>query len=312
MSVNPEFQKLLNTPNVKFTIILGSGYHKQAKKEDTVLSSWDLLLKTLKPAAKLTGEYHLDFEKIIESEKNANEDSYKTEQVLIKRIQDIIEKEQEKALKEYPHCYSMGIFTSDKISDVVSLNFDQIPERLLSNNSKKHKYINISSFSKPAKGHKTFSKQSYSYLSTRYEEIKISGKGSIRFWHPHGVIENNKSIVLGLHRYAQLVKNTMRLRDKHIQEKKETENKPEIRTWYQSLIHNPIIILGAELSSTEWDLWYALTARNRANGESQAIFQMRECECIDKHQHAWFQPLFTGMKFDAQWKELEEMLHHKK
>lgn len=93
MSVNNEFEKLLNTPNVKFTIILGSGYHKQAKKADTVLSSWDLLLRTLSPEAKLTGEFHLDFEKIILANKKDNEDSHKTEQVLIKLIQEIIEKE---------------------------------------------------------------------------------------------------------------------------------------------------------------------------------------------------------------------------
>jgi hypothetical protein len=294
---------------VKFTIILGAGYHRQALGCDTALSSWDVLLKTLKPEAKLTRQYHLDFEKIIESEKNANEDSYKTEQGLIKRIQDIIEKEQEKALKEYRNCYNKGIFNPDKISDVVSLNFDQIPERLLNNNSKKHKYINISSFSKPAKGRKTFSKQSYSYLSTRYEEIKFSGKESIRFWHPHGVIENNKSIVLGLQRYAQLVKNTISLRDKHMQEKKENTSQFQITTWYQSIIYNPIIILGASLSPTEWDLWYALTARIRANNDKKAIFQMRECECKEQHQHAWFQPLFTGMCFDEQWNELDRFFN---
>ena len=101
MSVNPEFQKLLNIPNVKFTIILGAGYHRQALGCDTALSSWDVLLKTLKPEAKLTRQYHLDFEKIIESEKNANEDSYKTEQGLIKGIQDIIEKEQTKPIDTF-------------------------------------------------------------------------------------------------------------------------------------------------------------------------------------------------------------------
>jgi hypothetical protein len=33
---------------------------------------------------------------------------------------------------------------------------------------------------------------------------------------------------------------------------------------------------------------------------------MRECECQPNYRHEWFKPLFTGMKFDEQWKKLEE------
>jgi hypothetical protein len=34
---------------------------------------------------------------------------------------------------------------------------------------------------------------------------------------------------------------------------------------------------------------------------------MRECECKNDAQHQWFEPLFTGMTFDEQWKELEKL-----
>lgn len=41
------------------------------------------------------------------------------------------------------------------------------------------------------------------------------------------------------------------------------------------------------------------------------IFQMRECEYKKDAQHEWFQPLFTGLSFDQQWKQLEELFKTK-
>ena len=32
------------------------------------------------------------------------------------------------------------------------------------------------------------------------------------------------------------------------------------------------------MSPIEWDMWFALTSRERANEKSKPIFQMRECE----------------------------------
>jgi hypothetical protein len=64
------------------------------------------------------------------------------------------------------------------------------------------------------------------------------------------------------------------------------------------------------MSPTEWDMWFALTSRSRANGEKLPVFQMRECECKKDHCHEWFQPLFTGMDFKEQWKELEKLFNN--
>ena len=67
------------------------------------------------------------------------------------------------------------------------------------------------------------------------------------------------------------------------------------------------------MSKDEWDIWFALVNRERnfAKNENiqfkQPIFQMRECECKNDAQHQWFEPLFTGMKFDEQWKKLEKL-----
>jgi hypothetical protein len=303
MAINQELEKLLNDKSIKFTLILGSGFHRQAQKKNSILSSWSLLLSTLKKEVQLTDQYHLDFEKIIQSEKPVSDDSSKTESDVIKRVQDLIKSQQDRIIDESTNCYPMRVFNPNKVSDVISLNFDEIPELLLGKQKdvKVGKYINESSFKKS-------SKNAYDFLSTRYKPVIFNDKKIIRFWHPHGVITNNKSIVLGAHRYAKMVSNTIRIRNHHLMEKK--ANAAD-NTWYKCLIDNPVIIIGAGMSPSEWDMWYALASRDRTNGISKPIFQMRECECKKDAQHQWFEPLFTGMTFDQQWKKLEELFKTK-
>lgn len=303
MKINKNFEQLLNTPGVKFTVILGSGFHRNAIGGDSILSSWEKLLKKLSPAAELTGEYHLDFEKIIQSKKSTCEDSYETEKRLIKCVQKLIKEEQEKVLNECSHCYPLGIFNPEKVSDVISLNFDEVVENLLVNQnkgSKIGKYSNNSSFN-PS------SKDSYVYLTSRHKVFDFGDEGKITFWHPHGIV-SNKSIILGAHRYAHMLKSAMSMRNRHMEAKR---NASSDNTWYNSLLENPVLILGAGISSTEWDMWFALTSRERANGSKPQIFQMRECECKKGVQHEWFEPLFMGIDFKGQWKELEKRLKPK-
>jgi hypothetical protein len=297
--INPKLKLFLDDTNIRFTIILGSGFHRNSIGGDSILSSWDKLLLKVSPEATLTEQYHLDFEKIIQFKKNKTDESYQSEKKIVKYVQKLITEEQTKVLKDCTLCYPIGIFNPAKVSDVISLNFDEVPELLLRKNNgvRVGNYKNDSSFS-------THSKDSYAYLSTRYKPIYFEENKLIRFWHPHGFVKNNKSIVLGLHRYSHMLDTTIRMRNHHVQHQKlEQKN----NTWYKSLIENPVLILGAGMSPTEWDMWFALTSRERANGKTLPIFQMRECECKKDVQHEWFQPLFTGLKFDEQWKELEKL-----
>lgn len=303
--INTDFKSLFQNPNVKFTIILGSGFHSQALDRNSILSSWTTLLEKVSQDVKLTKDLHLDFERIIASKKKENQDSSKAERELIACLTEDLKVEQKAVLAEYSNCYPLQIFNPKKVTDVISLNFDQVPEKLLSNQkgTRLSGFVNKSSFS-------ARSNNSYPYLSTRYKLMDFGlGKGEIRFWHPHGVIENNKSIVLGLHKYSNLVKTTIKIRDHHLQNKKVGGSD---LTWYQSLLTNPVLVLGAGLSSNEWDMWFALTSRNRANKIAPPIFQMRECECQKDSRHEWFQPLFTGLTFDEQWKELEKLMNESK
>ena len=278
---------------------MGSGFHQHFLGEDSILSSWKLLLQKLSSETKLSGEYHLDFEKIIEAKKITYEDSSKTEERLINCVKELLQKEQESILSDFKDCYPTLLFNPKYVSDVISLNFDEIPELLLNRTEgvSLSKFKNDSSFKKE-------SKTSYTYLSTRYKTVYFGKNETIRFWHPHGIISNKKSIVLGLHRYAHMVENGLRIRNHHLKAKR---NNNQDNTWYDKLLNNPIIILGAGMSQSEWDLWFALTSRNRTNGEKYPIFQMRECECKNDAQLQWFEPLFTGMTFDEQWKELEKL-----
>jgi len=298
--INQNSEVLLKS-NCKFTIILGSGFHRQFIGKDSMLSSWELLLQKLSPKTKLTGEYHLDFEKIIETTKKPFEDSSKTEERLIKCVKELLKKEQEKVIENCSSCYPTWLFNPKYVSDVISLNFDEIPELLLN----RTEGVSLSEF-KNDSSFKKASKTSYAFLSTRYKTLDFGKNESIRFWHPHGIISNKKSIVLGLHRYAHMVENGLRIRNHHMKAKR---NNNQDNTWYDKLLSNPVIMLGAGMSPSEWDLWFALTSRNRTNGDKYPIFQMRECECKNDAQHQWFEPLFTGMNFDEQWKELEKLFN---
>ncbi|MCX6192456.1 MAG: hypothetical protein NT109_09280 [Flavobacteriia bacterium] len=299
VKINPKFKSLLKDPELKFTIILGSGFHQHFLGKDSILSSWKLLLQKLSPETKLSGEYHLDFEKIIEAKKIPCEDSSKTEERLINCVKELLQKEQECILSDFKDCYPTWLFNPKYVSDVISLNFDEIPELLLN----RTEGVSLSEF-KNDSSFKKESKTSYAYLSTRYKTVYFGKNETIRFWHPHGIISNKKSIVLGLHRYAHMVENSLRIRNHHMEAKR---NNNQDNTWYYKLLDNPIIILGAGMSQSEWDLWFALTSRNRTNGEKLPLFQMRDCECKNDAQHQWFEPLFTGMKFDEQWKKLEKL-----
>lgn len=299
MATNEKFEKLVKDPKLKFTIILGSGFHRNAIGSESILSSWEKLLIELSPGNELTGQYHLDFEKIIQSKKLTCEHSYETEKRLIKCVQKLINEEQERVLKECDHCYPLGIFNPEKVSDVISLNFDEVPEKLLNKHkgAKIGEYSNDSSFS-PS------SKKSYLYLTTRFKTLSFREKDKITFWHPHGIV-SNQGIILGAHRYANMLKTVISIRNHHMDRKR---SKNENNTWYSRMLENPVLILGAGMSPTEWDMWFALTSRERANGQTLPIFQMRECESKKDVQHEWFEPIFTGMSFQQQWKKLEEVL----
>jgi hypothetical protein len=310
MKTNEKFTELLNTPGVKFTIILGSGFHRQALGSNSILSNWEKLLKEQEPDLNLTGFYPLDFEQLVvrrtgnqNTEISREKAAYEVEKRISDEICFDLKCAQEKAIKFNKQCYPKGIFKPAKVSDIVSLNFDTTAAEICRGLAKQRKIIY-----EPA----VFGSEQNEKLEIPCWEVPFSKTEKIRFWHPHGSILDNDKITLGTREYAKRFQIIERLR-KH--SKPEKEDKPT--SWYQQITHNPILVLGAELSKDEWDIWFALVNRERnfAKNKNQPfkypIFQKRECECKKDAQHEWFEPLFTGMSFVQQWKKLEELLKTK-
>jgi hypothetical protein len=307
MPLNKEFKRLFDQPGKRFTIILGSGFHSQALGRNSILSNWEKLLKDQDSDLKLTKFYLLDYEQLIINSIAKNkypELKDKTASGIEKQISnnicENIKKEQEIALNNRKSCYPKNIFNPKKVSDIISLNFDTIAEEICCESAqvKKAKKLFIESDSKSNRKFKI-----------AYREVNFSEQGSMRFWYPHGSIHDKSRNLLGIREYSKHISNIESLRNY-------SKSKKKLISWYHQLTHNPVLILGASMQKDEWDIWFALInrARNFAKSDNQQckypIFQMRECECNHDHRHEWFEPLFTGISFKEQWKELEKLFNN--
>jgi hypothetical protein len=293
-------------PNVKFVIILGSGIHKEVFSNKTeitnCLTSWAYLLKKIAPKTELSDNYLLDFERIILDNTNSQDEkaAFKIEKEILKEVVTKINKYQNETIKNSNLIYPLSIFNSDYVSDVISLNFDLVPELLLTNN-KKTKVNNL---------HEHKNKKSIIH-STRHRVIN-----GINFWHPHGDADKYDSLILGTRKYGLHINKIekLRMRSKH-------QKKPDNyqKSWYDVLTHNPVIILGADISDMEWDIWNAIVNRERNFGKKEnnekykfPIYQMRELNsndnCNAKSNRIWFKPLFEeNLSFEKQWNKLETL-----
>lgn len=252
-----KYIQLLNG-NHRFTILLGSGIHEQAGLKDSILSSWNSLLemkekKSSDDSNKSTNLYNtILFEKKIiqrcRKQKIFNAKNIEKEE--LERISKVIKKEQDRIIKSGKYNYPLAIFNSKNVSDVVSLNFDLIVETLLNNNLSlpKCSIRNISDGK-----------------SIRSREIN-----HIRFWHPHGDIEYPNSIQLGLRKYGLMLKTIESMRKEFKSRERITgyKNKP-ITNWFEALMINPVLVLGAGLSFEEWDVWKVLIDRERNYAKEQ-------------------------------------------
>lgn len=320
MENKTDFKNYFNTnfssaKKKKFTIVLGTGFLNQLTNQNrsavlnNYLTSWDSLLLDLNSQITFSSNPILNFEAIIleetlkQNEKSADE----IEKKIIQKIIDKIKLAQNSLLENVNYNFPFGLFNPNFISDVICLNFDLIPELLLTqNNIPKVKFIQK----------KTNLTNSSPIASTRYRVIN-----NINFWHPHGDIDNSNSLILGLRKYSLHLKKIETLRKRSKTHQKETNY---IKSWYDALTHNPIIILGAEISDSEWGIWNAIVNRERNfakglnhNYYRNPIFQMRtsennKCQRLSSNR-IWFNPLFDEtLSFDDQWKELELLLEKNK
>jgi hypothetical protein len=115
--------------NLRFTILLGSGFHRFNNASDSVLNNWDQLLHSISPNFQSTRNYLLDFEKII-LEHVSDSNAQKQEDLLLKRIANLINDAELFAIENEIKNYPSFIFNPNYVSDVISLNFDCLAEKM--------------------------------------------------------------------------------------------------------------------------------------------------------------------------------------
>ena len=296
--------------NGKFVIILGSGIHRQVfssnSNTNNCLTSWSCLLKEIAPNMNLSNNYLLDFERIILDNTNPQDvkAAFKIEKEILKEVVTKIKNYQNETIKNSNLIYPLSIFNSDYVSDVISLNFDLVPELLLAK-IKKTKVNNL---------HEYKNKKSIIH-STRHRVIN-----DINFWHPHGDIDKYDSLILGARKYGSHINKIEKLRERSKQKKKPKKYQ---KSWYDVLTLKPVLILGASISSNEWDLWSAIVNRERNFSKQKnityrnPIFQMRnktsKGQTCDTANQYWFKPLFDeSLCYEKQWVKLEELLKYYK
>ena len=309
-NINTYFNKLKSTAEAKkFVILLGSGFHKNDSCTNSILNDWDLLLKTISPKFESSGNYLLDFEKII-LEQVSDSIAQTQENVLLKCIGSQLKEAQKNVLENEIKNYPSFIFNPNYVSDVISLNFDCVAEKLCKILFKakliKSGYVKIDDKS----GDRSLIHQTTKYRILRFPEGK-----TITFWYPHGSLLNSTSIILGARKYGQHINCIERLR-KH--SKAEVRQNQKNDTWYDKLTHNPLLILGASISGNEWDIWSAIVNRERNFFKMKnkiyrtPIFQMRSEVCKSEYNDItnlkWFEPLFDeNLSFKNQWNKLETL-----
>ncbi len=273
----------------KLVIILGSGFHKQAFKcDENVLNSWSYLLKKLGSKQKLQSSL-VEFEQIVYNTTFVNSEKVAKERelTLLKTAANLLEKEQLKSLKNKSIKHPVEIFNKNYVSDVINLNFDLIAETLLSPPNQKFK-----------------KRKKIEYLNLEACHT-VNG---INFWHPHGDILSPEQMSMGLRDYGKHIQKIEESRVKF----KEKERKKILPTdWFGKLITHPILIIGADLSQNEWDIWYALISRQRNFARykqfESPIFKMKG-NCIKSDSDILFHGISNRMlSYEEEWKILIEL-----
>jgi hypothetical protein len=306
-----EYFEFCKSKKIKFTVILGSGYHKEALGNHSILSNWETLLSKLSNSNNFTKNLTLEFEKILKIRTSLQNEKAVSiiEKKELEYIASHISHEQDWILSQEDRFIYPNIFNPKHVSDVISLNFDYIAEEKTKNwlNYKKNiTWKNQSSFS---------DKKTYSiYRYTSYRGVKNKEGEEIRFWYPHGSVHGrnkDKNIVLGTYRYSNLVSHLFRIRRYY---KDLEKQKIKDLTWYSQLIENPVIFLGASVSEAEWALWTAMVykkrnyAKGRNNKSEYKSFQMMDIK-DNYSDDFWNEPLFYNIDFKSQWEKLEELFN---
>lgn len=325
---NVAFEDFINEKiihgNERLTIVIGSGFHKQAfsdtNKPFNILTDWHCLLKEVSPTMVLSENNLLDFERYILGKTKCQKAKTvsKIENETLKCLAKKLKENQNFALKNLTEKYPINFLNPKYVSDVISLNFDNVAEELFKLKNKHFKKCQDSNKNKYFTNSETKDKfLSNSIFFNQY----TNGSDTIKFWYPHGTIKRPTTLILSIRKYGMHLEAVENLRKKMKRDEK-TNNYQipnEKQTWFSQLVHSNVLILGAGISNAEWDLWSAFVARKRNFAKSdsskyeKSIFQMKireinESENINTN-HFWFNPIcIENSGANNQWEIVSKLL----
>jgi hypothetical protein len=286
--------------STKFTVILGSGIHKNASerignnttliKDFDLLTSWSALIKVIGGSEYPSTNNLLEFDKLLINRSTENdEQAFKAEQSLLQSIARKIIEVEKQVLELDKVYYPIDIFNPEFVSDVISLNYDHIPFKHIGGRVKK----------------------SGSKSKFKPREIAQVTENGINFWYPHGHCEEPNSMILSTYAYGKNICKIERVREEIKTDEGLDYKLTKDHGWFQRILKNPVLILGAGISEMEWDIWFALSTKRRNYARyrdvEQPIFKMVGAE--EKIDRFWFTPIVEGqMSYNEQWMLLEKLL----
>ena len=253
----------------KICLVIGAGIHRLLNKmpngtsyEAAVrLSSWNGLMDNVNSEFSkkypLPLVWELSVQDADELEMGDSLPTHKKENKLlqalsqeIKSSEDIIFANQN-LFKQYSPL--IRVLNSGCVSDVISLNFDLIAERLFSN----------APF--------TDANQNTILVSRMSANRILVGENnhSIRFWHPHGDRTNNEQLILGPWRYGQVLvemnetRNTIKQDEKMDYDLFKQRVFASPNNWLELMMFRPLVFLGTGLDQADLTMWHALLIRQR-------------------------------------------------
>lgn len=289
----------------QITLVVGAGIHQVPKHTDPctyesrlLLSSWDALLKSIFPHLAASKSPSLSWELCIQTD-SSRLSAKAREMYYIRKVRELLATAEKTVLPAHHlDARVTRVLNSQKISDIVSLNFDLIAEQLLSKSGANQ--IILCQKTKTSERHRV-----------------VSGK---RIWHPHGDRGRIDLMQLGLRQYGLVIKpvEAARRKFKEWERKQKDKSKSpfslkEPSNWIDLMIGHHLIFLGCSLDFSEWDMWFALVNRwrNYANPKNKRYEPKTFVLTTGKsHKHLPSQFLrLNAPRYEDGWKWLGDMLH---
>lgn len=251
-------------------VVLGSGIHKLLSEPHSgklyeaveMLSSWEGLLSHISTNYRPGVFAPLEWERLlIESEQRIDKMDFAAhdmENYKLNNLSKTIESAESLILsdKQNQEKYTplIKILNSKFVTDVISLNFDLLSEKLFLNDG-------VNKVVRPLS--KSVNKLNHHRI------LKNTAGNVVRFWHPHGDYTYPKQMVLGSWRYGQLLVSMnqarleMKKNDKEDYEnfKIRVQNNPQ--NWLEIMLYKPLLFIGTSIDLSDLTMWNALILRQR-------------------------------------------------